>query len=86
MNELELLAAQVTERLSAVTVSFDLPEKPKGSHWLDLRLNGRHIPIEWRPGEGFGFFAHDAGYGEGPELTLTDPDKAIHEAICRLSA
>ena len=86
MNAFESMKEEAKKQFPDATISVDYPEKEGGWQWLDVRLNNKHVAVEWRPKEGFGFFAEDAGYGEGPNEIFTETDKAIERLITKLKA
>jgi hypothetical protein len=81
MNEIEWLAEQLKVRLPEVVSKVDKPHRPTGNHWLDVTKGEKCVTVEWRPGQGFGFFAEDAGYGEGPAEVITTKEEALEKII-----
>ncbi len=81
MNEIEWLVEQLKARLPEATSKVDEPHHPTGNHWLDVTKRETRVTVEWRPGQGFGFFADDAGYGEGPEEVIPEKEKALEKII-----
>ncbi len=81
MNEIEWLAELLNTHLPDATVKVDEPHPPTGNHWLDVTRNEKHVTVEWRQGRGFGFFAEDAGYGEGPEEVIPEKEKALEKIL-----
>jgi hypothetical protein len=86
MNEIEWLVQKLHERFPEATTHVDEPEKPKGSHWLDVRNGQKIVTVEWRPELGFGFYSTDAGYGEGPEEIITEKERVLGKVISLLQA
>ncbi|MES3031187.1 MAG: hypothetical protein V4697_02125 [Patescibacteria group bacterium] len=77
MNEFESLVESIKEQFPRVKLHIDEPAKQSSGHWLDVCLGDTYVTIEWRPNQGFGFFAKDAEYGEGPEEIILDKDGAL---------
>lgn len=70
----------VLKTLKEVSISLDHPETPEGctfiaitSHVLDNALI-----VEFKPGQGFGFYANDTVYSEGPEKIFATAETAIN--------
>lgn len=81
MNEIELLGEQVVDRFKSVDVRFDPPSNPNGHWFMDVRLEDKHVVVEWRPGQGFGVSditdPDDQVYGQGPDRTHPDAESAL---------
>jgi len=86
MNEIEWLVEQLKTRLSDLEIKVDEPYHPTGNHWLDAKKDQKRVTVEWRPGQGFGFFAEDADYGEGPEEVIPEKEKALEKIIDSLQS
>lgn len=84
MNEFESLVEKVREQFPDAQIKVDLPEATNGNCWLDAKMGLKRVTVEWRPGKGFGFFAEDAGYGEGPNEIIPDKDKAFEKVTAFL--
>ncbi len=84
MNEIEWLVEQLKKRLPEAQTHVDAPERPKGNHWLDVRQGQKLITVEWRPEQGFGFYAADAGYGEGPAEIVSSKEEALEKIMISL--
>ncbi|HEY4511631.1 MAG TPA: hypothetical protein VJH55_02210 [Candidatus Paceibacterota bacterium] len=85
MNELEQLQSKIKAQFPKAETKIDIPERSDGNFWLDTKIDTGSLTVEWRPDEGFGFYASDAGYGEGPEKIIEDVDVAFREALIRLT-
>jgi len=85
MNDFELLVDKVKTQFPEVEVQIDLPIRPKGGHWAHFKLGQEVTEVEWRPELGFGFFASDAGFGEGPSEIIVETEKAIEKIISNLT-
>lgn len=72
--------AQIRAKFPTAKIKTDWPEKPTGNCWLDVKFGRKRVTVEWSPKRGFGFFAKDAGYGEGPK----DIDKSKEFAFARI--
>lgn len=77
MNEFELFVEKLKGRFPDAEMHIEAPDKPKGNYWLDIRNGQKLVTLEWRPEQGFGFYAEDAGYGEGPEAIIPEGDNAL---------
>jgi hypothetical protein len=84
MNEFESLVEKIREQFPDAQIHIDSPEKPKGNHWLDVKNGEKSVTVEWRPAQGFGFYAADAGYGEGPQEIIPDMDEAFKKVVSLL--
>ncbi len=79
MNEIEWLTEQLKVQLPDAIVKIDEPHHSTGNHWLDVILNGKCVTVEYRQEQGFGFFAEDAGYGEGPNEIIPEKEKVLEK-------
>ena len=77
MNTFEKLVLDIKIKFPLAHIKVDPPERPSDNHWLDIRLINKLVTIEWVPDKGFGFFAADSGYGEGPNTIIPERDKAL---------
>ena len=75
----------VLKKLKSATIDIDSSQRKNGSIWINIDYNRRLVIIEFRQGEGFGFYSDDAGFGEGPETIKSDVNSAVRLAISRLS-
>jgi hypothetical protein len=74
---LDGLKKVISQNFPKAVFSSDPPEKPDGTHWLNVILDGKTIEIEWNPSRGFGFYANDATHGERPNLIVPSQDLFI---------
>ena len=82
MNDpVEQLKRLLKESLPRCVVSVDAPDRAGGIWMLDLRLGKKNHTLEYRPGRGFGLFAVDAGYGEGPAEIYRTPERAARRLV-----
>lgn len=81
MNEIEWLVKQLKTRLPDLEIKVDEPNLPTGNHWLDAKRDKKHVIVQWRPGQGFGFFAEDADYSERPREVISEKEKALEKII-----
>ncbi len=87
MNAIQVLEQRVRQRFPSAKVSLDPAEKPTGSWFLDLDLEGYPMTIEWRPRAGFGIVAkRESGYGEGVDVVLPDLESAVRRVFGLLLA
>lgn len=79
------LHTELARRLSDAQFDHDRPHNPKGSHWLDVRKNDKHVAIEWRQSTGFGvsLVTAQSGYGEGADHVFTEAElpKAVDKVV-----
>lgn len=62
-------------RFPGIQVLTDPPGNKGGSTWwYDLEFKGHKVTVEWKPGNGFGFYKGEAAYGEGPGEVFRDFD------------
>jgi hypothetical protein len=76
MEHIQHLVGLLQQNLPEVTVDIDEPINPKACYWLDIEYHNRLLVVQYQPGQGFGIFAEDAGYGEGPYATCAHPEQA----------
>ena len=82
-NAIERLTDELRERLPGVDLELDPAETSTGGWFLDARLDGHHVAIEWRPRGGFGITSSAMlGYGEGADETVSETDE--HAAFARV--
>jgi DNA-binding transcriptional regulator YiaG len=81
MNDVERLRERLAARFPGAALAIDKAETETGSWFLDARLNGYDLVIDWRPGRGFGLSTPaDAVYGQGPDEVHEDADAAYERA------
>lgn len=83
-NQLKSMIARLERAFPAAQVRLDAPDSPNGEHWFDLIAKDRRVSFAWRPREGFGVFARDSGFGEGPTTivpTLEDVLPYLRQAL-----
>ncbi len=79
--DVEWLIKELKKRLPDVVVKVDEPELASGNYWLDIKRSDKEIVVEWRQKEGFGFFAEDASFGEGPNEIIADKEAALEKIL-----
>lgn len=80
-NDVERLRAQIQERFPDGSYTLLKPRTQTGSWWLDARLNGYVLTIEWRPSRGFGLSTPTEGDAFlGPDEVYQDADAAYERA------
>jgi hypothetical protein len=69
----------VLKTLKEVSISLDHPESPEGCTFIAITSNvlDNTLIVEFKPGQGFGFYANDAAYGEGPEKIFATAETAL---------
>ena len=83
---IEQLMKQVVRHLPDSHVKVDEPEHTGGSHWVNVTVGKKLRTLEYRPGKGFGLFADNAGYGEGPEEIYRTPERAVQRLMQLVAA
>jgi hypothetical protein len=80
VNDFEWLVEQLKTTLPDATTEVESGGS-EGNKWLDVRKGEKLFTVEWRPGQGFGFFAADAGFGEGPNEIVPQKEKALEKIV-----
>ncbi len=83
-NQLKSMMVRLQQAFPGAQVRLDAPDSPDGEHWFDLIAKDRRVSFAWRPREGFGVFAPDSGFGEGPTTivpTLEDALPYLRQAL-----
>lgn len=81
MNPLEILRDRLAERFPKASLEIDRPATATGSWWLDIRLQGYLLVVEWRSGKGFGLSTPtNDDFGQGPDEVYQDVDTAYARA------
>jgi DNA-binding XRE family transcriptional regulator len=73
-KSIETLKTLLKKSLPRCELEVDAPEQQHGNWWLDVRAGRKRIALEYRPERGFGIFAENAGYGEGPSEIYRTPE------------
>ncbi len=83
MNDIEKLREAVLARIAGSTATNSAPRDLLGSWFLDVRLDAKFLPVEWRAGHGdFGLStSDDQGYGEGPEEIFTSVEATADRVV-----
>lgn len=68
----------------SILVDIDSPDNPNGEHWIDVRKDGLHLSLSFRPRDGFGFFTSDLGFGDRPDEIYRDANLAAKRALLLL--
>ena len=85
MTQFKLLIKEVRGMFPTAFIHIDLPGKPGGFHWLDIRKGEKTVTLEWRPAtgkrrrkgqHGFGFYAKNSAYSQGPKKICTTVEEA----------
>ncbi|WP_159396706.1 helix-turn-helix domain-containing protein [Sorangium cellulosum] len=79
---MEMLARGIKERLPNAEISLDPPSEAGGAWWLDVRMDGRSVVVEWRPRVGFGVSSTPSdGYGEGQDELYDTTEGALARIV-----
>ena len=82
MNDIHLLEQALREAFPQAVITIDEPDKESGNWWLDVRHEGHHVSVEWRPGRGFGWYeSKTVGYGEGPDKVFSTVAEVLTRAV-----
>lgn len=84
MTDFDWFVSVTKTRLKPDSVKIDSPEHSLGSRWVDITHGTKKETVEYRPDLGFGFFAPDTGYGEGPNLIVASWEVALETLATRL--
>ncbi len=76
MNPIQNLQKNLRKRLPGVVAQLDPAETNSGAWWLDLKLGGHSVTVEWKPKSGFGISTGQDSYGEGSDEVFSDLKKA----------
>lgn len=85
MNEIEVLREEILKRFPFSSAVVDRPKTTTGSWWLDVKLAGKWVVVEWRPGrDGFGVSDCSTNSEEdtpfdGPDQVCDDRDAVLVE-------
>ena len=78
--KLKTLLNDLRQRFPTARVKLDAPDNPNGEHWIDVITDQGRASFAWRPALGFGFYAEDAGFGDGPEKIVKNHQDAARYA------
>lgn len=68
MNPFNQIVQALRKRFPTAEITVDSPESNGGSWFLDVKLNGYSLVVEWRRKRGFGIVAgREVDYGEGAD-------------------
>jgi len=86
MNRMDEILEELRARLPKVKAELDPPANPAAPWFLDARLGGHALVVEWRPGVGFGISSVADGapdsYGDGaPDEFVADADDALERIV-----
>ena len=73
IQEVDKLVAQIEADFPGAKVLVDEPHRMGINHWLDITRLSVKVTVERRSGQGYGVYALDAGYGEGPTEIFRKP-------------
>jgi transcriptional regulator with XRE-family HTH domain len=73
-DQISLIQKKIRHRFPEAKIAVDPPSNPKGSWFLDVRLDGQLVAVEWRKDRGFGITTNPGigGYGSGVHETIQD--------------
>lgn len=78
MNPIERLEGALQERFPAAETELDPAATATGGWFLDVRLAGHHVVVEWRRGRGFGVTSNpEIAYGPGADEIIADEKEAL---------
>lgn len=77
-NPVERIERALRDRFPAAEIELDPASTPTGGWFLDVRLAGHHVVIEWRRGRGFGVTSSpEIAYGEGVDEVIASERAAL---------
>lgn len=86
-NPIERLQRALRARLPGAELELDPAETSTGGWFLDARLEGHHVVVEWRSGQGFGITSNpELDYGQGADETIADEAAALARMVELLEA
>lgn len=81
-NPIERMERALRARFPASEIEIDPAATARGGWFLDVRLAGHHVVIEWRPDSGFGVTSNpDLAFGDGADEHFTDEGAARSRVI-----
>jgi len=81
-NPIERLEHALRERFPMAEMEIDPAATPTGGWFLDVRLAGHHVVVEWRPERGFGVTSTpELAYGEGTDEVVPDERAAFARVV-----
>lgn len=81
-NPIERMERSVRARFPAAELELDPAATRTGGWFLDVRLAGHHVLVEWRLDRGFGITSDpELAYGEGADEVFTDEGAAFSRVI-----
>ena len=79
------LHEKLKARFPKAVFELDEPTRVNGAAFLDARLNGHSVTVEWRKKKGFGISSRsDVGYGEGVDEIYTSEEDAFKRVVSLL--
>jgi hypothetical protein len=79
LTALEQLQVELRRRVPDANIRFDAPTAADGTWWVDVEWQGNIATVEWRPHVGFGVAGAGTGYGEGPDVVVSDAESAADQ-------
>jgi DNA-binding transcriptional regulator YiaG len=84
-SALETLIEQIHRRFPDAKLTLDAAATKRGTHFLDILLEGHHVEVQWKDGFGFGVScAAEHFYGEGPDEVYADEEAAYGRIVSLL--
>lgn len=82
---LRTLQERIVKRFPNAVLALDEPASPRGSTFLDVRLNGHAATVEWRENSKFGITSRpDSAYGEGVDESYESEEDAFKRLVSLL--
>jgi hypothetical protein len=79
------LESQLRQRFPSAKIYLDATERPKGTSFLDVDLNGHLVVIQWRADAGFGISSSaEHGFGEGADEVYQDLEAVYGRTVSLL--
>ena len=81
-NPIERIERALRARFPTSELELDPAATAKGGWFLDARLAGHHVVVEWRPDSGFGVTSDpELAYGEGADEVFAGEGAALSRVI-----
>ena len=81
MNPIERIEQALRSQFPNAELDLDPAATATGSWFLDARLAGYQVVVEWRPDRGFGVSSPELSYGESADEYFTDEAAAIPRVV-----
>lgn len=78
MNPIQKVSHLLADRFPEAILELDAADTETGIWYLDVRLEGHAVVVQWNPRSGIGVSTPEAAdYGSGPDEVFIDPEAAF---------